>query len=184
MATAGRKKIELKRIENERQRGVALSKRHSGLFKKAAELATLCGVQIVIILHTIGGKPLSFGTPTIQYVIDKFNNANQYVQTLVNFQLQKLNSEFDDVNEKSINERKRGQVIEESLKVLLGGKTYEEYMGGLDIHELRQLKRKREQQKRNLEQKHNLNCGLSSSSNYEHEVDLSHIEGPKDYLKL
>ena len=65
LTNGGRKKIEIKKIENERQRAVTMSKRHNGLFKKACELATLCGVHIAIIFFTIGGKSHSFGSPSI-----------------------------------------------------------------------------------------------------------------------
>ncbi|KVH99301.1 Transcription factor, MADS-box [Cynara cardunculus var. scolymus] len=77
LPSKGRKKIQLKRIEIDKERAVTLSKRRNGIFKKAHELATLCRIQIAIILFSITGKPLSFGSPNVQSVVCKFLDPNQ-----------------------------------------------------------------------------------------------------------
>ncbi|KVH79056.1 agamous-like MADS-box protein AGL62 [Cynara cardunculus var. scolymus] len=112
-----RKKIQLERIENEKERAVTLSKWCNGIFKKANELATLCHIQIAIILFSITGKRLSFGSPNVQSVVNKFLNPNQldqqpndFINMAVNSnhesKLQDFNKEFDEVNEHLANEKK------------------------------------------------------------------------------
>ncbi|KAI3685659.1 hypothetical protein L6452_34914 [Arctium lappa] len=192
LPSRGRKKIQLKRIENERERVVTLSKRRNGLFKKANELATLCRVQIAIILFSISGKPLSFGSPNVQSVVNKFINSNQVDQQrddlitrAVNSNnetnIQEFNKEFNEVNEQLANEKKRGQMLDEHTKRLLRGKTYEEYVAIHGYNGRMQLKFNMEELKRNKACTLNASCG-PSSSNDEYEVDLSKIGVTNDYL--
>ncbi|CAH1443195.1 unnamed protein product [Lactuca virosa] len=191
---SGRKKIQLKRIENEKERAVTLTKRYGGLFKKANELATLCGVQIAIIVFSLSGKPLSFGSPGVPFIINKFLNLNQPDQQPDDFiarfkksynesRLQNLNQELDELNEQLANEKKRGQMLKEHLKATLGCETYEEYIGSLGIHGLMQLRSKLDEMKQHIERSDDEIIG-ASSSNDEAEVDLSKIGAPEDYLKL
>ncbi|KAI4304467.1 hypothetical protein MLD38_039972 [Melastoma candidum] len=70
----GRRKIEIEMVKDGSTRQVTFSKRRTGLFKKANELATLCAVQIVIIVFSPGGKPFSFGHPDVEPVISRFLN--------------------------------------------------------------------------------------------------------------
>ncbi|PVV04208.1 hypothetical protein BB560_001289 [Smittium megazygosporum] len=46
----GRKKINIKEIENSRQKTVTFARRRSGLIKKAHELSVLCGVQVALVV--------------------------------------------------------------------------------------------------------------------------------------
>ncbi|KAI3513596.1 hypothetical protein L1887_20932 [Cichorium endivia] len=190
----GRRKTELKRIKNERERAVTFTKRHNGLFKKANELATLCGVQIGVILFSLSGKPLSFGSPNVLFVINKFLNSNQVNQQADDFvkrfidsyhesKVKMLNQELDELNEKLANEKKRGQRLQQHFKASTGWDTYEEYIKSLGIHGLMKLKYKLEELKRNVERNSDAISG-SSSSNDEYEADLSKIGAPKDFLKM
>lgn len=56
----GRKKIKLKRIECIIQRRSKYSKRKKGILKKAHEMATLCDVDVVLILISPTKKPTLF----------------------------------------------------------------------------------------------------------------------------
>ncbi|KAG5223413.1 MADS-box protein FLOWERING LOCUS [Salix suchowensis] len=58
----GRKKVELKRIENNSSRLVTFSKRRHGLFKKARELSVLCDVQIALLIFSSRGKLYEFSS--------------------------------------------------------------------------------------------------------------------------
>ncbi|KAF9686168.1 hypothetical protein SADUNF_Sadunf03G0130400 [Salix dunnii] len=58
----GRKKVELKRIENNSSRQVTFSKRRNGLFKKARELSVLCDVQIALLIFSSRGKLFEFSS--------------------------------------------------------------------------------------------------------------------------
>ncbi|KAL7135119.1 hypothetical protein ABFS83_11G071600 [Erythranthe nasuta] len=52
----GRKKLEIKRIEENGARMVCFSKRRSGLIKKAKELSVLCDVDLAAIIFSNRGK--------------------------------------------------------------------------------------------------------------------------------
>ncbi|XP_021658410.2 MADS-box protein FLOWERING LOCUS C isoform X2 [Hevea brasiliensis] len=56
----GRKKVEMKRIEDKSSRQVTFSKRRNGLIKKARELTVLCDVQIGVIVFSNSGKLYEF----------------------------------------------------------------------------------------------------------------------------
>ncbi|XP_059656636.1 MADS-box protein FLOWERING LOCUS C-like isoform X2 [Cornus florida] len=56
----GRKKLEMKRIEDKSSRQVTFSKRRNGLFKKARELSILCDVQVALVIFSSRGKLYEF----------------------------------------------------------------------------------------------------------------------------
>lgn len=76
--TQGRKKIEIKKIEETNSRQVTFSKRRTGLFKKASELCVLTGAEIAILVNSPGGKVYSFGHPNADVLIDRYlDSINQ-----------------------------------------------------------------------------------------------------------
>jgi hypothetical protein len=60
----GRQRIQMKKMSNESNMLVTFSKRRSGLFKKASELCTLCGVDVALVVFSPSEKAFSFGHPT------------------------------------------------------------------------------------------------------------------------
>ncbi|XP_008790449.2 agamous-like MADS-box protein AGL29 [Phoenix dactylifera] len=68
----GRQKIEIKKIEKKAARDVAFSKRRAGMFSKASELATLCGVDVGVVAFSPAGRPYTFGYPDANVVFDRF----------------------------------------------------------------------------------------------------------------
>ncbi|KAH7852335.1 hypothetical protein Vadar_023617 [Vaccinium darrowii] len=56
----GRRKVELKPIEDKSSRQVTFSKRRSGLMKKARELSVLCDVEIALFVFSGRGKLYEF----------------------------------------------------------------------------------------------------------------------------
>ncbi|KAK0606097.1 hypothetical protein LWI29_034124 [Acer saccharum] len=56
----GRVKIQLKKIEEKRDRHISYSKRKDGLIKKAYELTTLCDVDVALIIFSSAGKLIIF----------------------------------------------------------------------------------------------------------------------------
>ena len=87
-----------------------------------------------------------------------------------------LNQKLYEIEEKLANEIKRGQMLQESLKASLGWETYEEYIKSLGVQELEQFKYKLEELKRSAERKLDAISGGSSSSNGEHEANLSSVD--------
>ncbi|KAL4584417.1 hypothetical protein LXL04_009018 [Taraxacum kok-saghyz] len=58
----GRRKLEIKRIQNKSSRLVAFSKRRSGLFKKARHLSVLCDVDVAAVVISDSGKVYEFSS--------------------------------------------------------------------------------------------------------------------------
>ncbi|XVE67676.1 hypothetical protein DITRI_Ditri09bG0007300 [Diplodiscus trichospermus] len=56
----GRRKVQLKRIEDKSSRQVTFSKRKNGLLKKASELAVLCDVELALLIFSPRGKLYQF----------------------------------------------------------------------------------------------------------------------------
>ncbi|KAG6523324.1 hypothetical protein ZIOFF_013180 [Zingiber officinale] len=72
----GRRKIEMKKIQSEDARHVCFSKRKAGIFAKASDISTLCGVDVVVMMYSPAGNPYSFGSPSVDQVVDRFLLGN------------------------------------------------------------------------------------------------------------
>ncbi|KAF7096574.1 hypothetical protein CFC21_098496 [Triticum aestivum] len=67
--TKGRQRRENRRVEDKESRQVTFSKRKSGLWKKAAELALLCRASLAIVVFSEAGKAFAFGSPSADAVL-------------------------------------------------------------------------------------------------------------------
>ncbi|CAN1137240.1 MADS-box protein EJ2 [Linum perenne] len=56
----GRRKVELKRIDDKSSRQVTFSKRRKGLIKKAGEISVLCDVHLALAVFSSGGRLYEF----------------------------------------------------------------------------------------------------------------------------
>ncbi|KAF4360147.1 hypothetical protein F8388_000016 [Cannabis sativa] len=114
----GRRKIEMEMVKDSSCRQVTFSKRRTGLFKKANELATLCGAEVGIIVFSPGGKPYSFGNPNVRYIIDRFLKPNLYKKMANNSSVgakayEETMNELHDNHVKQLSEEKlRGEAID------------------------------------------------------------------------
>ncbi|RWR87408.1 agamous-like MADS-box protein AGL29 [Cinnamomum micranthum f. kanehirae] len=72
----GKRKIEMRRIEKKSARQVCFSKRRQGLFKKAKELSTLCGVDITILVFSPAGRFYSFANTDIESILARYCKEN------------------------------------------------------------------------------------------------------------
>ncbi|XP_047971920.1 agamous-like MADS-box protein AGL61 isoform X2 [Salvia hispanica] len=71
----GRRKLEIKRIEDKSSRQVTFSKRRNGLFKKAKELSVLCDLDIGVIIYSCRGKPYHFcSTNSLSEIVQRYHN--------------------------------------------------------------------------------------------------------------
>ncbi|XP_057526481.1 agamous-like MADS-box protein AGL62 [Amaranthus tricolor] len=77
----GWQKIKMARIKNLSHRQVTFSKRRLGLFKKASEICTLCGVEAIIIVFSPGQKIFSFGHPNVESIVNRYLNHTPCPQT-------------------------------------------------------------------------------------------------------
>ncbi|WOH08898.1 hypothetical protein DCAR_0728349 [Daucus carota subsp. sativus] len=72
----GRKKLEIKRIEDKCNRQVTFSKRRTGLLKKAKQLSILCDAQIGVIIRSNRGKLYEFSHATsLNEVLQKYHDV-------------------------------------------------------------------------------------------------------------
>ena len=69
----GRKKIEIKRIENNKMRRVTFRKRREGLLKKAIELSLLTGAKIYLKIYHERDKSLIEYSSDSKPIIDELS---------------------------------------------------------------------------------------------------------------
>jgi hypothetical protein len=77
----GRRKIEIKYIESREKRGVTLSKRKGGLLKKGAELAALCGVEVLQVVITQNFKVYVQTTQAFRHLVPRFDTTGDPITT-------------------------------------------------------------------------------------------------------
>ncbi|XP_004971093.1 MADS-box transcription factor 51 [Setaria italica] len=70
MARRGR--VELRRIEDKASRQVRFSKRRSGLFKKAFELALLCDAEVALLVFSPAGKLYEYSSTSIEGTYERY----------------------------------------------------------------------------------------------------------------
>nr|AAO65318.1 MADS affecting flowering 4 variant IV [Arabidopsis thaliana] len=58
----GRRKVEIKRIENKSSRQVTFCKRRNGLMEKARQLSILCESSVALIIISATGRLYSFSS--------------------------------------------------------------------------------------------------------------------------
>ncbi|KAG6432982.1 hypothetical protein SASPL_104583 [Salvia splendens] len=114
--TQGRKKIEIKKIENLSNRQVTFSKRRLGLFKKASELCVLCGAEIAIVVHSLGKRVFSFGHPSPEAVIDRYLGGEREVGAAPAVNTREFNRHYSDVSNQLELEKQRRDLIEEAKR--------------------------------------------------------------------
>ncbi|KAF9579882.1 transcription factor of the MADS box [Lunasporangiospora selenospora] len=73
---AGRRKIKIEYIEDKGRRHITFSKRKSGIMKKAYELSTLTGTQVLLLVVSETGLVYTFTTPKLQPLVTKTEGKN------------------------------------------------------------------------------------------------------------
>ncbi|XP_058189543.1 uncharacterized protein LOC131307152 [Rhododendron vialii] len=119
----GRQRIAMARIENESNLQVTFSKRRSGLFKKASEIAILCGVEVVIIVFSPGHKVFSFGHPSVEEITNRFltgtpppsRPTNQLMEAHRNACAHDLNIKLANIQAMLEVERQRATVLDHAI---------------------------------------------------------------------
>lgn len=86
----GRKKINIKVIDDERARQVTFSKRRYGIFKKAYELSVLCNCEIGVIMFTNNGKLIQYASSNIESILLKYTESGDAVESKTNFDIEKM----------------------------------------------------------------------------------------------
>ncbi|KAF9143359.1 transcription factor of the MADS box [Linnemannia schmuckeri] len=73
---AGRRKIKIEYIQEKSRRHITFSKRKSGIMKKAFELSTLTGTQVLLLVVSETGLVYTFTTPKLQPIVTKEAGRN------------------------------------------------------------------------------------------------------------
>ncbi|NP_001135505.1 myocyte-specific enhancer factor 2A [Xenopus tropicalis] len=73
----GRKKIQITRIMDERNRQVTFTKRKFGLMKKAYELSVLCDCEIALIIFNGSNKLFQYASTDMDKVLLKYTEYNE-----------------------------------------------------------------------------------------------------------
>ncbi|XP_026412313.1 MADS-box transcription factor 51-like [Papaver somniferum] len=81
----GKRRIEMKKIEDRQKRNVTFTKRRHGLFKKAADLCRLTGADIALLVISPGGKPFTFSSSSIS-----LNDLNYRLNNTMNVKEEKV----------------------------------------------------------------------------------------------
>lgn len=83
-ARMGRKKIQISRITDERNRQVTFNKRKFGVMKKAYELSILCDCEIALIIFSSSNKLYQYASTDMDKVLLKYTEYNEPHESLTN----------------------------------------------------------------------------------------------------
>jgi hypothetical protein len=72
----GRKKIQITRIQDERNRQVTFTKRKWGIFKKAYELSVLCDCEIALIIFNSTNRLFQYASTDMDRILLKYTEYN------------------------------------------------------------------------------------------------------------
>ncbi|KAI9122680.1 hypothetical protein K1719_006520 [Acacia pycnantha] len=126
----GRRKIEMKLVRDSSSRQVTFTKRRNGVFRKANELATLCGAEVAIIAFSPGGKPFSYGHPSVNAITNRFlrrssaeenNGGSKGRRRASSYNngeavIEKLNQKLMNLMNEAEAEKKKGEMLDKRLK--------------------------------------------------------------------
>jgi len=101
----GRKKIQISRITDERNRQVTFTKRKFGLMKKAYELSVLCDCEIALIIFNSTNKLFQYASTDMDKVLLKYTEYNEPHES-------RTNNDIVDVLSKK--EHKNGNISPDS----------------------------------------------------------------------
>ncbi|XP_051124132.1 agamous-like MADS-box protein AGL15 isoform X1 [Andrographis paniculata] len=73
----GRRKIEMKRIENSKQRELTFSKRRASLFKKANELSILCEADVAVVVSS-NGKLFDYASSSAKKILLRYKKCLEW----------------------------------------------------------------------------------------------------------
>ncbi|XP_071338796.1 myocyte enhancer factor 2cb isoform X11 [Trachinotus anak] len=114
----GRKKIQITRIMDERNRQVTFTKRKFGLMKKAYELSVLCDCEIALIIFNSTNKLFQYASTDMDKVLLKYTEYNEPHESRTN---------SDIVEALSKKENKGGESPELESALILTPRTEEKY---------------------------------------------------------
>ncbi|KAK3121768.1 hypothetical protein QOZ80_8BG0660690 [Eleusine coracana subsp. coracana] len=136
----GRGKIVIQRIENSTSRQVTFSKRRSGLFKKAKELAILCDAEVGLVVFSSTGRLYEFASTSMKSVIERYNEAKEDHHPAIS-----ASAEAKLWQREAGSLRQQLHNLQEHHRQLLG-----QQLSGMDVKDLQNLENKLEMGLRNI----------------------------------
>lgn len=135
-------------VQDMNTRQVTFSKRRTGLFKKASELATLCNAELGIVVFSPGGKPYSYGKPNLDAVTERFmrecdddsdsgGDEEEEERGKSRPKMKKVNERLDCLKREIEAEKKRGEERQAKLESA-GDERFEKPIEKLTIDELKE----------------------------------------------
>ncbi|KAJ9185604.1 hypothetical protein P3X46_005216 [Hevea brasiliensis] len=154
----GRQKIAMEKISKKSHLQVTFSKRRAGLFKKASELCTLCGVEIAIIVFSPANKAFSFGHPEVESILERFlarnppptSGAHQIIEAHRNANVRELNAQLTHILNQLEQERKQAEEFKQITKSSQSHCWWEAPVHDLGLHELETLRDALEELKKSV----------------------------------
>ncbi|KAL3850738.1 hypothetical protein ACJIZ3_012620 [Penstemon smallii] len=144
----GRRKIPIEKIKKKTSLQVTFTKRRMGLFRKASELCVLCGSEIAILVQSPADRIFSFGNPSVDYVINRFQTG---ATSLTNSRTTNINSriKYDEAALKL-----EGEIMKKN-KIMKEKETgdilwWKEPFENMEMHELEDFSRALEELKSNV----------------------------------
>ncbi|KAI9922101.1 hypothetical protein PsorP6_000522 [Peronosclerospora sorghi] len=86
----GRKKIQIKRIADDRNRQVTFAKRKNGIFKKAMELSKLCDCEIALIVFDSNAKLYQYASTGVDQILLKYTEYGEPYETKDNTDYERM----------------------------------------------------------------------------------------------
>uniref|UniRef100_A0A1A9ZYE4 MADS-box domain-containing protein n=1 Tax=Glossina pallidipes TaxID=7398 RepID=A0A1A9ZYE4_GLOPL len=99
----GRKKIQISRITDERNRQVTFNKRKFGVMKKAYELSVLCDCEIALIIFSSNNKLYQYASTDMDKVLLKYTECTEPHESITNQNIiEILSSPFQKENKNGV----------------------------------------------------------------------------------
>ncbi|KAJ7946211.1 Agamous-like MADS-box protein [Quillaja saponaria] len=115
----GRKKIEIKKIDDQSNKQVTFSKRRAGIFKKASEICVLCNAQVAVVVFSPAEKVFCFGHPDAETVLNRYLNGTFESEPMKQdclLSFEQLNKEYEETVKVMEMEKQRLAEIENAVK--------------------------------------------------------------------
>ncbi|VVB08143.1 unnamed protein product [Arabis nemorensis] len=152
----GRKKFELKYIENSIARHISFSKRRAGIFQKADALAKLCNVEVAVLINSLAGQPNIFGYPCFEGVVKRLQNPNARKRSssssVKQARILKSQAKLDRLTEELKLQKQRENVLKKAQKERLENYDMKEIIH-LKLEDLMTFKKMLEDHRNNLKRK-------------------------------
>jgi len=116
----GRKKIQISRIGDERNRQVTFTKRKFGLMKKAYELSVLCDCEIALIIFNSANKLFQYASTDMDKVLLKYTEYNEPHES-------RTNKDIIEALHKKENKGQESPEVDQDQQYILTPRTEEKF---------------------------------------------------------